>query len=885
MKKTFYADSQIIMVAVIMAMVFAFGSGARVPAQTDQIVWSPPENLSQSGYTSNPVMVIAPTGTIFAVWADEFQGAVFSRRTEEGWSTPEVANFPWAADFFPGDTGTPVYTPLLLADEAGLIHAIWIGSEQTISYSFTQANQFGLVEWSVPQVIAESVIRFDARIGDERVIHLAYVSLLDTAATPAGVYYTSRNPFSNQWNNSIRLYDSPYLRGLSSADIDVDLVVVDNPEGEQTLFVAWDNRPRRQIFMARSGNGGASWDAPVEVEGPENIFDTDVPVQVAIGAHDNRVVLIWKETAVDLSTTCVQYYQVFEMDGTPVTSPQFMLQELSGCPLAPQTLISTDEALILQTEVFNETFLLGWNGEQWSIPQVQLELANFNDAETFQTILLSCVQVALDNADQLHLIGCDGGAGEDIWFTSRSVTDVQAWFSEESTWSSLTTLASTDGIISPVSLEADAGNLVHAIWAQSSSEVDDSKSIRYARWDGLEWTFIITIIEPPFGKVDFMDTTIDRNADRLFVIWNGGERGELYFTWANATLAGSVSEWSPPIQLPMNQRIGSSSDIYVSWTGELFASYAVPVNEGRGIYLTRSTDSGINWSNPVQILDGSGWEIVGKPALTQTIDGTLHLLVERRQPPGGSLPPQLYFARSTDNGLTWTQPAEVMTGNLVVTEIDTLDGLSVFRFWQDKDNALVTNHFEFSSDGGSSWGDSTNFIGLASELTASDLAIDLAGHLHLAQIAQGSLNDLRLQEWVWDGAAWSSQDIGILGNGQLVTSSSASVAISSAGYLGFLVSIADRDNPGGMELVFTARELVLTAPPVAIVTPTAPPPVVENTPTPELADPTATPDFTNTPVAPESEGNLVLQLIVGFVLAVLVVSVAFFVINRVARRS
>ncbi|HUF40037.1 MAG TPA: sialidase family protein [Anaerolineales bacterium] len=882
----FSAIKRISLGVLLTTLVLLLGSSRTVPAQESVVeTWAVPENLSQSGYTSNPAMVVTPTGTIFAVWADEFQGAVFSRRTDEGWSAPTAANFPWAAGFVPGDTTAPVYQPLLLADNAGLIHAIWIGAENILNYSYTQANQFGLVTWATTQVIAQSVIRFDAQIDDQRVIHMAYVSILDTVSKPAGVYYTRRNPFTNVWNTSIRLYDSPYLRGLTTNDVEVSLLITDSPEGGQNIYTAWDNRPRRQLFLARSGNDGASWDAPLGVVGPAGILDTDVPSQVELGVHDNRIIQIWKESAADLSTSCIQYYQVFELDGTPVTAPQFMLQELSGCPLGSQTLINTPEALVLQTEVFDEVFLVGWDGEQWSAPQVQIELSNFTDAETFQTILLACLQVAMDSADQLHVIGCDKGAAGDIWFSSRSLIDIQSWFSGESTWRPLATLASAGGEISPVTLVADAGNLVHAVWAQSDSTLGDTKSIRYARWDGLAWTFILTIIEPPFGKVDFMDTTIDKAADRLYLIWNGGERGEIYFSWANAGLAGSPSEWAPPFQIPMDQRIGSSSDVHVGWTGEVFVTYAVPVNEGRGIYLTRSADNGINWSASVQILDGAGWEIVGQPALTQSTDGVLHLLAERLPPLEGSLQKQLYYSRSTDNGLIWSPPVEVMTGDLQIARIDTTDGLTVFRLWQEKEGVLVTNFYEFSTDGGSSWGGSTNFIGLAADLSVSDLVIDVAGQIHLLQITEGGLNDLRLQEWVWDGETWSSLEIGAFGTGRLSANSSAAVAINNAGYLSVLVSMVDRNNPGGMELAFTERELVVTAPPVVIVTPSEPPvETVESPATPE-ATATATPEPTPEPVVPENDGNLLLQLIIGFSIAVLVVSIAFFFINRVARRT
>jgi hypothetical protein len=69
-------------------------------------------------------------------------------------------------------------------------------------------------------------------------------------------------------------------------------------------------------------------------------------------------------------------------------------------------------------------------------------------------------------------------------------------------------------------------------------------------------------------------------------------------------------------------------------------SYAVPLNEGRGIYLTWSSDRGDSWSSPVRVFDAetAGWETVDQPRLAFDEDGALHTVFTRYSLPGGRGP-------------------------------------------------------------------------------------------------------------------------------------------------------------------------------------------------------------------------------------------------------
>jgi len=111
----------------------------------------------------------------------------------------------------------------------------------------------------------------------------------------------------------------------------------------------------------------------------------------------------------------------------------------------------------------------------------------------------------------------------------------------------------------------------------------------------------------------------------LHLVWSGGQNGEIYYSRAQADQAGSASGWLPANQVSEKGN-ASWPQIAGSLGGRLFILYAVPLNEGRGIYLVYSDDNGDSWSSPSLIFDALAeeWEKVDHPSLTIAPDGSLH---------------------------------------------------------------------------------------------------------------------------------------------------------------------------------------------------------------------------------------------------------------------
>lgn len=184
--------------------------------------WAAPVNLSRSGSTTAPQLIIDSVGRQHVLWEDSIAGFVYAVGGPDGWSEPRVVELPFfTRRYFPDlppQTSTPLFKPTLLADTNGNIHAFWVDtvteSAGTLRYSRVPAGSFAQFDaWSAPEALESSGIS-PAASANASGVHLAYVRQFDTADRPAGVYYRRFSTGSQTWGESRPLYTSRYLRGL-----------------------------------------------------------------------------------------------------------------------------------------------------------------------------------------------------------------------------------------------------------------------------------------------------------------------------------------------------------------------------------------------------------------------------------------------------------------------------------------------------------------------------------------------------------------------------------------------------------------------------------------------------------------------------------------------
>jgi hypothetical protein len=180
--------------------------------------------------------------------------------------------------------------------------------------------------------------------------------------------------------------------------------------------------------------------------------------------------------------------------------------------------------------------------------------------------------------------------------------------------------------------------------------------------------------------------------------------GGIYFT--RSPDAGTT--WLIPITVS-NMVPAIVPKIVVDAFDTIYVTWHHTVNDYGGyFYLSRSTDNGATWSNPVPI-HSSVYGVLFRPQNCSLIvqGGTL-LFAWVGQPQGGF--PEVMVTRSTDSGVTWSDPVRVddAVDHTVGETVDltvAADGV-IYAAWGD-DRLFGGGHeltyVNRSTDGGQSW--------------------------------------------------------------------------------------------------------------------------------------------------------------------------------------
>lgn len=808
--------------------------------------WSQPANLSFSGAATSPVMTVDDRGFIHVIWLDAVDGYKYAEsRDGKTWSPAQTVKFP----FGPKDP-----PPVLIPGRGGVIHVFWVtGSDQRLFYGQATAGDFPYPQnWILVSRIQNSVASFDAMVDAQGVLHVAFIqsSLVDDK--PAGVYYTQSPSGGGFWVEPRLLYASEYFRSALQSDLYIRLSTSNTSSG-QRVYVTWDNRAQKRVFLAISQNNGATWGEAKSMKGPEDTGGFETPFNLTVSAFGRNVLLIW-QVGEPGSSKCTVYSQWSQDSGQTWDDPVAVLGGRTECPVSTKIVERNAKytTVIFVGQV--SPFMVAWDGSQWSDIQTQTQLPSIVNPLTFDAILLGC-RFDLVYKNRLYVTGCDQGRGGDVWFLSRELTPVEDWFAPSVVWDEPTVFSirsENPERISHFTTAHDDAGTIHAVWLQSPLQ-GGGASIEYARWNGEEWAPAEAIIP----SVDGVPTRLLVTADplkRLLLNWVDGYNGDIVFSWANIEKANLSSEWVDIIGLPTPSRLVDDVDVAVDGSGRIVAAYVVPVNEERGVYIVQSTDNGRTWSAPLRAFDAvaAGWERVENARLALSGDGVLHLIFIKDAVRVGQ-PVGLYYSRSVDGGQTWSDPQIFSEGQIQWADIVSYGKSTVHLVWQEYDGLVFANVSQVSQDGGITWGKQHNVTGVNEEQTPVSLAFTSGGLLHFIQLAGKPNNDaynqkgLVLQDWKWDGTSWQldlTKDLLLKGT---EIQYSLSADLTSTGYLGVFIPVEYIDLDGKFKseiLTFTrfiedAETAAFTQAPVLPALPTAsndaPVSVIESTPTPDFS--------------------------------------------------
>ena len=844
--------------------------------QTTNPTWTVPVNLSHSGSTTNPAIVVDSNGIIHVIWEDTIAGEMYTSFDGTQWSTPVVVSMPF---------GTT--TPKLLADGKGYVHAFWVDQNNQLHYSRVQGSQFANgANWDPPQILANSAVDYDIALDNQDRIPLAYFRAIDESGFPAGIYYRRSAPNGASWGSPINLYQSQYFRSLTNQNANVSIATDRNGTG-QGVYIAWDNRPRKQVYFSRSTDGGDNWSNPAEIDKPDANNGFATPYNIRVAANSQDTLMEWQVG--DPAGSCTQSYEWSTDSGASWSVSQQMLGELGACPQANQYFEGSNGLILLATTIQTQIYFVAWNGSEWSDPQLQSELSGFQDPETFDQVIFDCRKISLEsNSDQVYVVGCDTGSGADIWLTSRSISDVSNWYPTPSSWSKPVEITSgTQNFQNPVII-ADSSGDMHAFWTQidiNSTTGAQYAGLFYAKWDGQNWSNPIQVISSPDGDIVNPSIVID-SADVLYATWTIQQTGVAYFSKVVASGANNPAEWVQPVLITPGNEIVASPKIIVDSTGLLSIIYAVPINEYRGIYLIQSSNNGDTWSAPLQVFDGAkaGWEKVGMPQIIRGLDGQYHAIWSRIQLGDNNEAQNIYYSRSIDEGKSWSNPDSVVEASIDWSDIVAVGGNEIHRYWLENQGGTRVLWFESSMDNGINWSRPEGVSYFGGTLSSVTLALDPKLQPYIFQITQDSFGRVNLNEWQWQSNNWTASGALTLGNGENMSNENMSAVVSPVGKLGViyassLIDTVTNSKQYSMEFVDRSVEISSTIPSITPSLTIATPIPITETPQVEISatqQPTSTIALDNSlnSGSPGPSPNSWLGLIVGSSLAVLMVLIA-----------
>lgn len=804
----------------LLAALALLAIAAQAWAQTDNGPWSAPVNISRSGAASRPAIAVDANGTRHAVWWDETVGELYARTTTTTTTWTAPVRLPNVFGRREVDTTTnrqtlaPPRTVRLIADGATTVHLFWYDNNSQLLASRNTGGP-----WSDSATLAESALTFDVA-PDGAGLHLAYIRPTDSAAAPAGVYY--RTTTATGWSQASLVTASAYFRGLSA---DAAYISVAGDQADHVL-ITWDDPRLGQSFMARSADAGETWSEPQAIAGAQGSRVQRARMALS---PDGTFMLHWQDTGFG---SCGLMQQTSSDGGETWSDPTLVLGSLSRCnadwSYQPDGqnrlwLISRASAAQLAAGTSSVT-VAAWDGQTWSPPRdVAL---TFFDATSQRSVALNCLDVAVA-AQTLGVIGCD--TGRDIWAASNvsALSDILPkldikWTRPESLMPR-TGAASAGGL--PDVTADNAGDFV-AAWSQVADE-DQTTTIFVAaardnRWAaGSPLTSSSSSALGDSGRVPKAEqpaVAVDTK-QRAHVVWSGGVDGEIYHAWAYVRDIGSGQGWSSATEVSPPGRLAARPDLAInSQSDELYVIYALPFNEGRGIYFTRSTDGGSTWLTSTLVADAAAaqWPSVDKPrVVVDAQTNTLHAAWVRTSLPGQVTTQAIYYARSTDNGQSWSSPVEVASGWVDWPQLAVPQAGQVYLAWVQAQPQTGedqrTLQGQYSLDGGQRWSQAQVVRGFERLDGPASLTTDGAGSLYLDGISRGAGNESVLLHAEGDGQTWGAVET--IGLGQIANAgNSAAAALSTtSAHLSAVVQLWTLQSNGTGQFAIAATGVQLAA--------------------------------------------------------------------------
>ncbi|MGE3269585.1 MAG: sialidase family protein [Chloroflexota bacterium] len=323
----------------------------------------------------------------------------------------------------------------------------------------------------------------------------------------------------------------------------------------------------------------------------------------------------------------------------------------------------------------------------------------------------------------------------------------------ESEWSTPKVVFRTDSYATRPRLVADATGDVHLFFflRQASDTPDGSSTmIMYSRLHDGAWSSPVDVL---VGAGTNAPTVVVDQRGMLHVVWEGGPKGEILYSRAHVSQAGSARGWSTPRLL--SEPSAYDSDIQVSDDGTLHLVYST---KSGNVWYQESRDSGTTWSSPLIVAETeTPGCTTNNPRLAVDSAGGLHAAWTELQLPTGWPPCGALYSDSLDGGKTWSSPVRIAGPGYGQINVLANGASNLMLAW----NAMVAigeRKFTRSIDGGFGWAAPQYLsIKLRGGFTGiPSMATDSAGMVHLVTAVDRPRGEsMAVYYLTWNGMTWS----------------------------------------------------------------------------------------------------------------------------------
>ena len=726
--------------------------------------WQQLSRLARAGADMPLRIVAGRDGQMQAFWWHIYEGLTSAWFDGRSWMRPQHVRALVRTE--PGEGQIPTQAELV-SDGVHSVHAFWLDDgpeepEEGEPGLWHSALSLGEHVWAEPEALGPA-IAWRAAFGGDGTLHL--LTLRDSAEeeSPSGVYVRASTDDEVGWTEPV-LLNTMAEAGAAGDNARLALAV----QGRQ-ITAAWDEAGDGPVRWARSEDDGESWSEPAAI--PMSEAGGRWPVLAALS---DGALLLYQSPLGDEESMLHQVY--LDRAGRMTEYPDpvltgLMLPSDSSVDLGLYSL-EAETVLAVQRVGQSGIVVALWDSEQtpdaaggWALLQ-DVVLPAIDPAQN-----RPIEWMALDYAvagDRFAVLGL--GAESELWALARGATR-QSWMGEAPAWSYAERIGPVGAQDRAISVVSDAQGRVHAMWSAQEVEGEPGAALWYAGYADGRWSPPGAIIEPLDGVAQ--TPSIAAVGERLHAAWAGATGGQIHYASVFSVDADRAAAWPQPIWWPTSatgrDMVATHPQVRLDLAGRLHAVYAMPINQGRGVYYTRSENGGQAWIEAKSVFDAeaAGWAMVDRPTLAVDHDGTLYVAWMRMALLGTPRPMALYSAISTDGGVTWSAPKLVAEGNLTNAKLVVSAHGEPHLVWHEAGDRMLSAWHSYSQDAGATWSLPSRVRGLTRLVAEADVVANGTGQVYLVGILQGENERPHLLQATWNSAQgdWALEDARALSAG------------------------------------------------------------------------------------------------------------------------